>query len=106
GRVGGGGEGAGAGVEPALSGPTLSTPRSSTQAIEPPPAPIELTATVGMKIGNSPIISPTPYCGTPSRMKATSALVPPMSRLMVAGNPARLATWAAPITPAAVPERI
>ena len=72
----------GPGREPALSGPTLSTPSASTQAIEPPPSPMDVTETEGMKIWKSPIRSPTPYCGLPSTMIATSALVPPMSRLM------------------------
>ena len=38
-------------------------------------------------------------------MNATSALVPPMSRLIVSVVCVIFATWAAPITPAAVPER-
>lgn len=37
-------------------------------------------------------------------MSATSALVPPMSRLSAFSTPASRATNAAPITPAAVPE--
>ena len=39
-----------AGIEPALSGPTLSTPKSSAQAIEPPPAPRVSTWIIGMPI--------------------------------------------------------
>ena len=39
-------------------------------------------------------------------MKATSALVPPTSRLIASGQPASLAAKLAPMTPAAVPERI
>ena len=57
-------------------------------------------------MGNSPIISPIPYRGVPSRMKATSALVPPTSRLMVLPKPESFETKLAPMTPAAVPERI
>ena len=57
-------------------------------------------------MGNSPIISPMPYWGMPSRMKAMSALVPPMSRLMVLPKPESFDTKLAPMTPAAVPERI
>ena len=54
----------------------------------------------------SPMRSPTPYCGVPSKIMATSALVPPMSRLMALATFAALAMNAAPITPDAVPDRI
>ena len=59
-----------------------------------------------MKIWKSPMRSPVPYCGCPSTMIATSAEVPPISRLMQRGMPATSATYAAPITPDAVPDRI
>ena len=39
------------GVAPALSGPTCSMPASSTGAIEPPPAPMVWTSTIGTWIG-------------------------------------------------------
>ena len=41
----------GPGAAPALSGPTRSMPASSTSAIEPPPAPIVCTSTIGTWIG-------------------------------------------------------
>ena len=95
---------AGPGLEPALSGPTFNTPKSSIHAIEPPPSPIEVTETVGTKIGNSPTISPLLYAGAPSKITATSALVPPTSKLSTCERPILLATFDAPITPAAVPD--
>ena len=39
------------GRAPALSGPTWSMPASSIRAIEPPPAPIVCTSTIGTRIG-------------------------------------------------------
>ena len=38
-------------------------------------------------------------------MKATSALVPPTSKLIAFGKPANSAIWLAPMTPDAVPDR-
>ena len=42
----------GPGTEPALCGPTLSRPRSLIEAMLPPPAPISIISTEGMRIGN------------------------------------------------------
>jgi hypothetical protein len=57
-----------------------------------------------MKTWKSPMNSPVPNCGAPSTISATSALVPPISRLRQFFSSASFATWAAPITPDAVPE--
>ena len=43
---------AGPGTAPALSGPTLSAPvATSTRAMEPPPAPMDSTASMGSRTG-------------------------------------------------------
>ncbi len=42
---------AGPGSEPALKGPTLICLRSSTLAIDPPPAPISIISITGIEIG-------------------------------------------------------
>jgi hypothetical protein len=44
-------------VAPALSGPTCISPASSMRAIEPPPAPIVCTSTIGTWIGMAYSIS-------------------------------------------------
>ena len=41
----------GAGSAPALCGPTRSTPPESTQAMEPPPAPISTRSMTGVRMG-------------------------------------------------------
>ncbi len=40
-----------------LWGPTLGTPTSSTQATEPPPAPMAVTPTTGIITGMPPMCS-------------------------------------------------
>ena len=61
------------------SGPTRSSPRSSTQAIEPPADPIDSTSTVDCAV-MTPCSSPRwRRCGSPLAIRATSKLVPPAS---------------------------
>ncbi|CFN65947.1 Uncharacterised protein [Bordetella pertussis] len=72
-------------MEPALWCPTFSTPSSSTQAIDPPPSPTDDTDTEGIWIWKSPMYSPVANCGLPSTIRAISAVVPPISRLMQFG---------------------
>jgi hypothetical protein len=68
------------GVAPALSGPTRSMPEASTDAIEPPPAPIVWTSTIGTWIGIAYSSSSSLETdGMPPRTRATSLDVPPMS---------------------------
>ena len=81
------------------AGPTLSTPSASSQAIEPPPAPMDDTSTAGMKTGKSPTVFSVDVGGPRRLTTAISALVPPMSRrdqLVVADHAAEKA---APMTP-------
>jgi len=79
---------AGPGDEPALRGPTLRSPISSTSAIEPPPAPISISSMVEMRIGR-PLPSMKRFWRAASKLYAVSgsppstsesfAVVPPMS---------------------------
>ena len=86
-RVGDGRLGAAAAVAdrpraaaPALRGPTRRKPPASTQAIEPPPAPIDLMSISGTAAGTPHSISYSVVCRcSPSTRMPTSALVPPMS---------------------------
>ena len=55
--------------------------RSSTQAIDPPPALTVCTSTIGCLIGMPPTIEPVVVCTSPSSTSATSVLVPPMSKV-------------------------
>ena len=87
-----------------LCGPTFGTPTSSTQATEPPPAPMAVTPTTGIITGMPPICSAVLERGRPSSTTAMSALVPPTSSVITFGRPACVATYAAPITPDAGPE--
>ena len=70
----------GPGVAPALSGPTRRSPASSTNAMEPPPAPMVCTSTIGTWMGTAYSTSSSELtAGTPPRTSPTSQLVPPMS---------------------------
>ena len=89
---------------PALRGPTRSRPRSSTSAIEPPPAPISIMSMTGMRTGR-----PLPWrnsctratsiayflIGSPSRTSAPFAVVPPMSNESRFGSCERAAVMGA-----------
>jgi len=74
--------------------------------MEPPPAPIEDTATVGMRSGKSAMCSSELNTGRPLRMTPMSALVPPTSIVikLASVQPTSIALAAAPATPAAGPE--
>jgi hypothetical protein len=55
-------------------------PAASTEAIEPPPAPIVCTSTIGTWIGMAYSSSSSPEtCGTAFSISPTSVEVPPMS---------------------------
>ncbi len=61
-------------------------------AIEPPPAPIVCTSTIGTWIGIAYSSSSSPLtCGTPFWISPTSQLVPPMSQVITFGKPACVA---------------
>src|SRR6266571_170043 len=80
---------AGPGCEPALRGPTLRRPISSTSAMLPPPAPISISSMVEMRMGR-PLPSMKRRCLAASKLYAVSgsppstsdslAVVPPMSK--------------------------
>jgi hypothetical protein len=59
---------------------------------------------VGTRSGTPPISRSKARPGRPSRTKATSVLVPPMSKVAIASKPAWAAIHAAPATPALGPE--
>ena len=64
----------------------------SIQAIEPPPAPIVLTATQGMLTGMPHATwNSLAYCSSPSSTRPMSQLVPPMSSENADGLPAAAA---------------
>ncbi len=75
---------AGPGSAPAERGPTRKMPPESTYAIEPPPAPIVSTSTIGIIAWYGPTFVSSrcfmrrrPSCASPM-----SADVPPTSRVM------------------------
>ena len=89
---------AGPGLEPALSGPTLSKPFESMWAILPPPAPISIRSTVGKRTGR-----PLPFLkrcclaasksvvteGFPFAIRQALAVVPPISNAKTSATLAR-----------------
>ena len=77
----------GRGSAPALRGPMCSRPPSSSQPIEPPPAPIVCTSIIGSAIAWR-LISPSRVtCTSPSLTTEASKLVPPMSTTMQSSEP-------------------
>ncbi len=73
-------EAIGPGSAPALSGPTSRRPAALSRAMEPPPAPTVRTSTIGTWIGMAYSSSISlEIGGAPSRIRATSVEVPPMS---------------------------
>jgi hypothetical protein len=67
----------------------FSKPPLSTQAMEPPPAPIVVISIIGVRTTMPKSIE---VCGAsidwPLAISATSKLVPPMSPVMTFSNPA------------------
>ena len=71
---------AGPGSAPALAGPTSSRPEAVMRAIEPPPAPMVRTSSIGTWTGMAYSSSISlEIAGSPPRISATSVEVPPMS---------------------------
>jgi len=95
---------AGPGTEPALRGPTRNPKPPSTQAIEPPPAPIVTMSSVGASNGYGPIRLRLVSSGAPLEISDTSALVPPMSRVIRFWIPQLAASALAPMMPPITPE--
>ena len=79
-------------------------PPSSTQTIEPPPAPTDTMSSTGVRIGRPSISLSEASDGRPSCTRQTSVEVPPMSKVMRSLKPERAACRVAPTTPAAGPE--
>ena len=50
--------------------------------MEPPPAPMDSTATMGWRKGRPPSERLLEMCASPSKIRQTSVVVPPMSKLM------------------------
>ena len=50
--------------------------------MEPPPAPMDSTATMGWRKGRPPSERSLEMCASPSKIRQTSVVVPPMSKLM------------------------
>ena len=65
-------------------------PPTSTQAIDPPPAPIDRTSTFGMPRKSSPIIASDEMMSELSRIAETSKVVPPMSTTTTLASAVRL----------------
>ena len=96
----------GPGAAPALRGPTRNAPPSSTYAIEPPPAPIACTSSIGTSSGYPPIqVSRADASVTPSSVTIPmSAEVPPMSNVISRVRSASAPAHWPPRMPAAGPE--
>jgi hypothetical protein len=89
-------EGDGAGVRPALSGPTRIRPMRSTLTSDPPPAPISIISITGMRTGMPEplrnrsaraISNRRAVWGRAPSMRQSFAVVPPMSKESTASSP-------------------
>ena len=79
-------------------------PRDRAGAMEPPPAPMDSTATMGWRTGRPPSSRSLVTCTSPSRIRHTSVVVPPMSKLNACSTPRFRARPPAAATRAAGPE--
>ena len=70
----------------------------------PPPAPTELTATIGIAVARPKTSARTRRSGSPRWITATSKLVPPMSAVMTSPRSAASASARAADTPATGPD--
>ena len=78
---------------------------ASSQAIEPPPAPIAFTSTIGTRTGKPAMLPCARITGSPPSTSAMSLDVPPTSMVIRSRCPDERPTMAPPITPAAGPDR-
>ena len=76
-------------MEPADSGPMFSNPPLSTQAIDPPPAPMVVISIIGVRttMPKSMLVCAA-SAGRPFSTSDTSNEVPPISPVMMSGKPA------------------
>src|SRR5438128_2385246 len=102
----------GPGTAPALRGPTRSVPIGSSQAIEPPPAPISTMSTTGTLTGYPALLescsirySVVTLISAPS-MRDVLAVVPPMSRVIKLRSPISRPIAKEPTTPPTGPDSI
>ncbi len=72
--------------------------------MEPPPAPMEWTASIGWRSGRPPIMRVSVISAAPSTMRQTSVVVPPMSKVSTRGRARSRAMRAEAETPAAGPD--
>ena len=96
---------AGPGRAPAECGPTRRAPPESIHAMLPPPADTVATSSIGRCRGWPAISVLLVRAGVPSRTRATSHEVPPMSKVRASRASCSAASRAAPITPPAGPLR-
>ena len=75
-----------------------------TRAIEPPPAPIVWMSIMGSGSGHAPTRPSVVIVASPSRIRHTSALVPPTSTEITWAKPEASPINRAPMTPAAGPD--
>src|ERR1700691_6719933 len=94
----------GPGTAPALRGPTRSLPSREIQAIEPPPVPMVLMSSIGMRTGERPPRPPLLIFGLAPSIRQRSVEVPPASSVTRSGKPAISAITALPSAPAAGPD--
>ena len=92
------------GAAPALRGPTRNFPSREIQAIEPPPVPMVLMSSMGMRTGKRPTRPPLVIFGLAPSIKHKSVEVPPASSVTRSGKPAISAITAEPSAPAAGPD--
>ena len=97
---------AGPGMAPAERGPTRKMPPESMYAIEPPPAPIVSTSTIGIIAWYGPtfVSSRCFMRSLPSCARPMSADVPPTSSVITFGSPATRPAQMPPTTPAIGPD--
>ena len=91
-------------MEPADCGPTRMAPASS-QAMEPPPAPMTWMSTIDICTGSPSSLASLEPDGSPSMMRLASKEVPPMSMQMRLGRPVAAESALPPMAPPTGPER-
>ena len=87
-----------------MPGPTTSAPPASMRAMLPPPAPMVWMSSEGSRTGKPATACSAVTAGAPSRIRHTSVLVPPMSKLSASGKPQARPPRPRPARPPAGPE--
>src|ERR1044072_4906848 len=95
----------GPGAERCVAGPSSSSPPRPPHAIEPPPAPIVVISTIGVRITRpNSIVVCAATAVLPLAINDTSNEVPPRSQVIRLSKPEALASAAPATTPAAGPD--